>query len=111
MGSGRYGVKTDNLGNAVFTRLRVIGNGYGGFTTGENATISGTLTFNQPVIEWNGCVEAYPLITSSPIDSPSNFIYCFGQDQGDTGMGWHLVIAGMGVPVIGPYYRPWFHRF
>ena len=86
-GVGRYGVNTGNLGNAAFTRLYVIGNGYGGFTTGINAAISGTLTFNQPIIEWNGCVESYPLNTTSPIDSPSNFSNCFGQDQGGYGDG------------------------
>jgi hypothetical protein len=105
-GLGRYGVNTDNLGNATFTRLNVIGNGYAGFTTGINATVSGGLTFDQPVIEWNGCVEAYPLTTSDPADSPSNFSDCFGQNQGGYGDGLAFGNVGHGGAGNWTIYGP-----
>ncbi len=80
------GISTGNLGSATFTRLWIIGNGFDGFTTGTSATISGTVTFNQPIIEWNGCVEAYPL-TKLGKDNPANYTNCFGQDSGGYGDG------------------------
>ena len=88
-GLGRYGINTPDwiasTGSAVFTRVWTIGNGYGGVTTGVNNTFTGTLTINQPVIEWNGCAEKYPL--SGGIDLPSNYIQCFGQNSGGYGDG------------------------
>lgn len=86
-GLSRYGIVTDNMGSATFTNLWVIGNGYGGMTIGNGGTtsISGTLTFNQPIVEWNGCVEAYPV--TGGIDNPSNYTNCFGQTSGGYGDG------------------------
>jgi len=83
-GLARYGLYTDNFGSANFTRVYSIGNGYGGVSTGINATISGTLTWNQPIVEWNGCVEAYPV---SSVDNPANYSQCFGQNSGGYGDG------------------------
>lgn len=86
-GLGRYGINvpdaTTSMGSATFTRLYSIGNGYGGVTTGVNNTFTGTLTFNQPIIEWNGCREAYP--PAAGIDNPSNYTDCFGQNSGGYG--------------------------
>ena len=84
-GLGRYGINSDNIGNATMTRVYSIGNGYGGVSTGTAATISGTFTWNQPIIEWNGCVEAYPV--TGGVDKASNYSNCFGQDSGGYGDG------------------------
>ena len=87
-GFARFGVLvTANLGSATFTRLWVIGNGFGGFSIGNDtaSSVTGTLTFNQPIVEWNGCVEKYPL--TGGIDNPSNYEDCFGQASGGYGDG------------------------
>ena len=105
-GLGRYGVNTDNIGSATLTRLNVIGNGYAGISTGIDATISGTLTFNQPIIEWNGCVESFPLKTNSPVDSPSNFSNCFGQNQNGYGDGLAFGNVGHGSAGNWVIYGP-----
>ena len=89
-GVGRYGINvadgTTSMGDVTFTRVWVIGNGYGGITTGLNNNLTGTWTFNQPIIEWNGCVESYPM-PNSGIDNPSNYSQCFGQNSGGYGDG------------------------
>lgn len=103
-GLGRYGINSDNFGSAAFTRVYVIGNGFGGVSTGTAATITGTLTWNQPIIEWNGCVESYPL--TGVIDNPSNYSHCFGQDSGGYGDGLAFGNTGHGNAgnwtIIGP---------
>lgn len=87
-GLSRYGIYGGALGNSIFTRLWVIGNGQGGFMVGQdgNEVVTGTLTFNQPIVEWNGCAEAYPL-TNTGIDNPLNYSNCFGQSNGGYGDG------------------------
>jgi len=86
-GVGRYGISTDQMGSAVFTRVWAIGNGFGGINVGNSGTtsVTGTLTFNQPIVEWNGCVEAYPVIGG--VDNPLNYSNCFGQASGGYGDG------------------------
>ena len=105
-GMGRYGINTDNFGSATFTRLNVIGNGFAGISTGINAVISGTMTFNQPIIEWNGCVESFPLNTTSPVDNPSNFSDCFGQNQNGYGDGLAYGNVGHGNAGNWTIYGP-----
>lgn len=87
-GVGRYGINTGNLGSVILTNVKVIGNGYGGITVGNNGStsVTGTLTFNQPTIEWNGCSEKYPL-SGTIVDNPSNYQDCFGQASGGYGDG------------------------
>lgn len=88
-GFGRYGINSPDsittVGDATFTRLWVIGNGLSGFTTGVNAAHTGTWTFNQPIIDWNGCIEKYPL--TGGVDNPSNYFNCYGQAGTGTGDG------------------------
>ena len=88
-GLARYGMNvsdgTTTMGNATFTRVWSIGNGFAGFTTGINNTLTGTFTLNQPIIEWNGCVEAYPV--TGGIDNPANYSNCFGQNSNGYGDG------------------------
>lgn len=86
-GLTRYGVIADSMGSATFNNLWAIGNGFGGMTVGNDGatSVSGTLTFNQPIIEWNGCEEAYPL--TGGIDNPSNYSNCFGQASSGYGDG------------------------
>jgi hypothetical protein len=95
-GLGRYGIATDNVQNITFTRVWVIGNGYGGITVGNNGDTSatGTLTFNQPVIEWSGCVEVKPV--TGGIDNPANYIDCHGQDTNPPGYGDGLAFGASG---------------
>ena len=97
-GVGRYGVNVpdyiSSYGSITYTRVYSIGNGYGGVTTGINAAITGTSTWNQPVIEWNGCVEAYPV---SSIDAPSNYSNCFGQNSGGYGDGLAFGASASGL--------------
>lgn len=85
-GMAHYGMNTNNFGSATFTRVWVIGNTWAGISTGTAAVISGTMTFNQPIIEWTGCEEAYPL-ASAGIDNPLNYNNCFGQNSGGYGDG------------------------
>lgn len=87
-GMGSYGVYGKAFVNATFTRLWVIGNGYGGFLAGQdgNESLTGTLTFNQPIIDWNGCVEKYPLGVNA-VEDPTNYKNCFGQASGGYGDG------------------------
>lgn len=82
-----YGVITGQMASATMTNVKVIGNGYGGFIVGNdgNESVTGTLTFNQPIIDWNGCQEAYPV--TGGIENPSNYTNCFGQNSGGYGDG------------------------
>lgn len=86
-GMGIYGIVTEAMGSATFTNVKVIGNGWGGFIVGNDGSsaVSGTLTFNQPIVEWNGCQEAYPL--SGGIDLQTNYSNCFAQNNGGYGDG------------------------
>lgn len=94
-GLGHFGILTDNFGNITFNNVWIIGNGYGGMSTGTAAVGTGTLTFNQPIIEWNGCIEAYPL-TNAGIDNSANYSNCFGQNNGGYGDGLAFGNDGFG---------------
>lgn len=106
-GNCRYGFNGGAFGSATFTNLWVIGNGESGVQIGSGGTqsVTGILTFNQPIIEWNGCVEAYPL-TNAGIDNPLNYSNCSGQGTGGNGDG--LAFGATGTEnsgnwlVIGP---------
>lgn len=102
-GLGRYGMNTDNFTNVTFTRVYVIGNGQAGISTGTGATGSGTFIQNQPIIDWNGCQEAYPIST---LENPANYSNCFGQASGGYGDGLAFGNTGSGNTgnwtIIGP---------
>jgi hypothetical protein len=51
-GLSRYGIVTDNMGNATFTNLWVIGNGYGGFTVGNGTSVSMEWLCRSISFEW-----------------------------------------------------------
>ena len=101
-GVSRFGVVTGTLGSATYTNLHIIGSGYGGFTVGNNdsSSVTGTLTFNQPIIEWSGCAEAYPV--TGGIDNPSNYSNCFGENNGGYGDG--LAFGPSGSQNAGTWY-------
>lgn len=88
-GFARYGINVPDaittMGSNTFTRVWIIGNSESGMTTGVNNAFTGTTTFNQPIIEWSGCIEAYPLATG--IDNPANYSNCYGQTSGGNGDG------------------------
>ena len=87
-GIGQYGIITRDInGSMTFTRVWSIGNGFSGMNVGAdgNTPVTGTMTFNQPIVEWNGCVEAYPMAPG--IDNPANYSNCFGQQSGGYGDG------------------------
>ena len=73
-GIARYGLFIENSVNITFTNVRSIANGWGNETTDTASSFTGTLTFNQPVIDWNGCQEKYPLVAA--LDSSSNVQNC-----------------------------------
>ena len=85
-GFGRFGVRTETMGSGTFTRFWSIGNAYGGLTVGngESVSVTGTMTFNQPIIDWNGCVET---LTNPGIENPLNYSNCYGQGVGGYGDG------------------------
>lgn len=101
------GINTDAMTNPVFTRVWVIGNGQAGMAIGYagNQSMTGTLTWNQPIIEWNGCVEQYPL-TNPGIDNPLNYLNCFGNNNGGYGDGLPFAATGSANAgnwtIIGP---------
>ena len=97
----RYGIVAINdigtggnlSGILTFTRAWLIGNQQGGFSTSSSAnwTDGVTLNWNQPIAEWSGCEEAYPL-TNPGIDNPLNYSNCTAQD-GTDGSGTNGIIA------------------
>ena len=107
-----YGIVTGQMGDATFTRVWVIGNGYGGFIVGNtgSTTVTGTLTFNQPIVEWNGCQEAYPMINSG-VDNNLNYSQCWGQNSGGF-YGLSCWSGSLLFPTISPFketgsVQPW----
>ena len=88
-GFSRYGIVTQSMsGTNTFNNLRLISNAFAGFTLGNNdaSANTGTLIFNSPIVEWSGCLEKYPLTTSS-IDSPLDHTKCYGQLSNGFGDG------------------------
>lgn len=96
------------MGTSTFTRLWLIGNAFGGFQfdTQHPATdtVTGTLTFNQPIIDWNGCVEQYPA-TYPGIENPLNYKNCWNisgsADYPNGGFGDALSAGATGNNAVG----------
>lgn len=111
-GFGRYGINGGAFGSANFTRVYTIGNGFGGIQIGSSGSqaVTGTLTFNQPIVDWNGCEEGpYPL--AGGIENPSNYTNCFGQASGGYGDGLAYGATGSynagNWTIIGPGSISW----
>lgn len=102
-----YVIDGGAFGSATFTRVWAIGGQLAGIQIGADGTeaVTGTLTFNQPIVEWNGCVEAYPL-THPGIDNPLNYSGCKGQADGGYGDGLAFGATGGAaagnITIVGP---------
>ncbi|NNK92470.1 MAG: right-handed parallel beta-helix repeat-containing protein [Acidimicrobiia bacterium] len=74
------GVRAGRLTDWTFERVRIAANGWVGWDgdiEGDDAN-SGTMSFRDWTVEWNGCVESYP--GGDPIG-------CWGQSAGGYGDG------------------------
>lgn len=85
-GLSMYGLVIGQLhGQTLFNNVTIRANGWGGWNgdlSGEgfsDASNDGTLTFNNLVVRWNGCAEAYPATT---------IVGCWGQTNGGYGDGF-----------------------
>jgi hypothetical protein len=82
-GLSSFGIKTGALTDWTFDHVKLVGNGYGGFSNdiygSKNVENSchGDMTFVDGTISWNGCVEKYP-------DDGQPF-QCYDQNQGGYG--------------------------
>ena len=111
-GVGQTGINTGALTNPFFTRVWVIGNANAGMVIGSggNQNMTGTLTWNQPIIDWNGCIEKYPMPYSG-IENPNNVGNCYGHGNGGYGDGLPFGATGNNDPgnwvLIGPGSVSW----
>lgn len=104
-GAGQYGIALgDNntagtIGNVTLTDVTILGESLVGFQTDPAAVIdpSSTVTWIRPNVEWSGCGEYYPLV-SSIVDDPKNFHDCYEQNQGGYGDGIAFGNAASGTP-------------
>lgn len=79
-GLGKFGLNAGHIANWTLDTVRIIGNGFGGWSldTGPNSPSSGTNTMTNSEIGWNGCTENYP--------TPAIW-GCWGQETGGYGDG------------------------
>lgn len=88
-GMALRGIFAYHVGNIDLTNVRVIANGFVGWDSDGDSSddsYTGTITFTNSKIEWNGCGEKYPL-TTSDLSSSSDKHHCWSQDQGGYGDG------------------------
>lgn len=82
-GFSQYGIVAGLLtGTTTVTNVTLRANGWGGWDGdlgGANSSDSGTLTFTDLNVSWNGCAEAYPATT---------IVGCWGQAEGGYGDGF-----------------------
>lgn len=81
-GLAKYGVLAGNINSWTFSRVRVIANGFGGISTDISpaySVSSGSNTFSNVEIAWNGCTENYPT---------TSIWGCWGQQSGGYGDGF-----------------------
>src|SRR6185312_5617238 len=102
-GFAERGVQAGRISNWSVTRVKVVGNGIAGWDgdlggNNEQSTNSGTLTFTDLTIAWNGCAENYPNI--------GTYINCFGQNESGYGDGFAEAWTGGNFVFI----RPSFHH-
>lgn len=92
-GMAQYGMTAGAFsGTNTFTNLTLRGNGMGGWNgdlsgviNAPNSSNSGLLVFNNLVVAWNGCTEAYPTTT---------IVGCWGQTNGGYGDGFGTARTG-----------------
>lgn len=81
------GIGGSQLGNVTATNLKLVGNSFVGWDSDFNAddSYTGTITLNQPTIDFNGCGMYYPLVDSTNLSNPDNIHHCWSQGQGGFG--------------------------
>jgi hypothetical protein len=102
-GFADQGVQAGRISNWTVTRVKVLGNGNVGWNgdlggNNHNSSNSGTLTFTDFTVAWNGCQEHYPV--------DGGYDMCYGQEQGGYGDG--LGEAWTGGDWV--FIRPQFYR-
>jgi hypothetical protein len=102
-GLADQGVQAGRISNWTVTRVKVLGNGNVGWNgdlggNNHNSSNSGTLTFTDFTVAWNGCQEHYPV--------DGGYDMCYGQEQGGYGDG--LGEAWTGGDWV--FIRPQFYR-
>lgn len=98
-GLADMGVQAGRISNWTVTRVKVRGNGSVGWNgdLGGNdhvSTNSGTLTFTDLTVIWNGCAEQYPV--------NGTYINCWGQNEGGYGDGFGEAWTGGHFVFIRP---------
>lgn len=98
-GFADMGVQAGRIRDWRVTRVRITGNGNAGWNgdlggNNHNSTNSGTLTFTDLTIAWNGCAENYPDLGS--------YINCWGQNEGGYGDGFSEAWTGGDFVFIRP---------
>lgn len=84
-GNANLGVRGPIGGTITATNVSIGYNGMGGWWTDDgNSTqnINGVLNWNYVTLEWNGCVQQYPIVNTIPA------LYCFDQGTGGNGDGY-----------------------
>ncbi len=86
-GLASQGVRAGRLSNWTVERVRIAGNGAAGWDgdLGGPSSNSGTLTFRQLTVEWNGCVETWPGL---------GYDHCWAQEAGGYGDGLGTASTG-----------------
>ena len=89
-GFADYGINAGRLaGNTNVSNVTLRANGWGGWSGdlggSQSSSDSGTLTFTNIVVAWNGCSEAYPATT---------IVGCWGQNEGGYGDGFSEAATG-----------------
>lgn len=80
-GMAKYGVLAGNISGWTVNHVKINANGFGGFSTDLSpaySVSSGSNTFTNVEIAWNGCAENYPA---------STIWGCWGQQTGGYGDG------------------------
>lgn len=98
-GFADMGVQAGRISNWTVTRVKVAGNGNAGWNgdlggNNHNSTNSGTLTFTDLTVAWNGCAEDYPTL--------GKYIHCYGQNEGGYGDGFSEAWTGGNFVFIRP---------
>lgn len=101
-GMADQGVQAGRISNWTVTRVKVRGNGnvgWNGDLGGNNhsSTNSGTLTFTDLEVLWNGCAEQYPV--------DGTYINCYGQNEGGYGDGFGEAWSGGNFVFIRPVVK------
>jgi PKD repeat protein len=97
-GFADMGVQAGRISNWTVTRVKVRGNGNVGWNgdlggNDHTSSNSGTLTFTDLSILWNGCTENYPSTT---------IINCYGQNESGYGDGFAEAWTGGNYVFIRP---------